>query len=76
MHNIDIVWKNQYLVSSLIDYFTGGLVFNKPSSWYSTNKDLNEENKLNNKIYYLESNWLKIYGNNKLLDNKIKFIKI
>jgi hypothetical protein len=76
INNIDIIWKNQYLVSPLIDYFTGGLIFNIPKSWYSINKNLDEENELNKKIYRLESNWLKIYGNNKLLENKINYIKI
>lgn len=58
-NNIIILWKNQFLVSSVLDFYSGGLVLAIPKNWKSYNVDRQKEIKINYEIFNLTNNWLK-----------------
>ena len=72
-----IIWKNQYIISSLLDYYDFDFLNKNSNNLYSINFDLNDEKKFNNKILIDLNKWYdekKINNENQMNFEKIKYI--
>ena len=73
--NLNVFWKNQFLVSNIIDSVLGGWILNPPNNWGSYNKNIENENELNEKIFNKINEWLKKKNTSNYIDLENEKIK-